>query len=131
MAPVQTNTLCPPAYDTNYTGYVAGELVEVSENIFQCHEDEVNDAGETLNYELYCNVAEWDSALADENPNAQEMWNSAWIHVGPCVPTSTEEIMEEEAKEEYSLVTQEEVVPIEMSDSDISVEFTDDDDDLM
>jgi len=53
-------------------------------------------------YEYYCNIATWDEALLDENPQAEQMWNEAWVHLGPCEVASEEDeifaVLEEEAK---------------------------------
>ena len=65
---------CPPAYDITKTDYVGGELVEMDDNIFECH---------SL-YVMYCNIGEWDDALLAQDASAEEMWNDAWAHVGPC-----------------------------------------------
>lgn len=77
---------CPPAYDTSKTTYVGGDFVDVDGYIFQCH---------TL-YSTYCNIAEWDDVLLDDNENAKEFWNSAWTLLGPCeTPKDAESLLEE------------------------------------
>lgn len=78
---------CPPAYDWTKTTYIAGETVEIKEHIFQCN---LGDG-----YELYCNQAGWDDALLEQNDNARQMWNDAWVGLGPCEPISIEEVMED------------------------------------
>jgi hypothetical protein len=65
---------CPPAYDITKTDYVSGELVAITENIFECN---------SL-YVVFCNIGEWDEALLAQDANAEEMWSDAWVHVGPC-----------------------------------------------
>lgn len=76
---------CPNPFDPTKTTYVLGETVEVRENIFLCENV------------LYCNVPEWDETLLEEDPNAKELWNSAWVYDGPCDPTSMEEVLEDES----------------------------------
>ena len=67
--------VCPPPYMTDESvEYVGGDVVEVTSHIFQCH---------SL-YEVYCNIADWDDSLLEENPDAEQMWNDAWTHIGPC-----------------------------------------------
>jgi hypothetical protein len=65
---------CPPAYDTTVTTYLGGDLVAVTDNIFECN---------SL-YEMYCNIGEWDDALMAEDAEADEKWSNAWVYVGPC-----------------------------------------------
>ena len=65
---------CPPAYDITKTDYVGGDLVTITGNIFACDSP----------YVMYCNIAEWDDALLDQDANAEDMWSDAWVHVGPC-----------------------------------------------
>ena len=65
---------CPPAYDVAKTDYVGGDLVTMTDNIFECH---------SL-YVIYCNIGDWDDALLDQDTNAMKMWSDAWVHVGPC-----------------------------------------------
>ena len=36
---------------------------------------------------MYCNVAGWDSSLLETNANAKQMWNDAWVMLGPCEAT--------------------------------------------
>lgn len=84
--PTEEMPECPPAYD-HYTTYAAGDVVEVSEHIFRCR-DEV--------HALWCNIPELDSAY-EGDPNAKQMWNDAWVHVGPCDPVTLEELMDMEA----------------------------------
>jgi len=67
---------CPPAYDFTRTDYVAGEEVEIMGKIFVCNDGE--------GYEKYCKLSSWDPALLEEDGNAKEMWNDAWVEVGPC-----------------------------------------------
>lgn len=85
---------CPLPYDPSRTDYVGGEMAEVNLYMFQCH---------SL-YEHYCNVPEWNESLLADNPNAQQMWSDAWVYLGPCVPTTQEEIMEEEVAEVAAVV---------------------------
>ena len=67
--------LGPPAYDpSGATHYEGGVVAEVTSHVFQCH---------SL-YEVYCNVAEWDDSLLADNPNAEQEWNEAWVHLGAC-----------------------------------------------
>ncbi len=33
---------------------------------------------------MYCNIAAWDDALLGDDANAKEMWNDAWVYLGPC-----------------------------------------------
>ena len=69
------NLLGPPAYDpSGATHYEGGVVAEVTSHVFQCH---------SL-YEVYCNVAEWDDSLLAGNPNAEQEWNEAWVHLGAC-----------------------------------------------
>ena len=65
---------CPPAYDITKTDYVGGDLVTMTDNIFECDSP----------YGVYCNIGEWDDALLDQDANAMDMWSDAWVHVGPC-----------------------------------------------
>ena len=65
---------CPPAYDVAKTDYVGGDLVTMTDAIFECH---------SL-YVMYCNIGDWDDALLDQDANAMKMWSDAWVHVGPC-----------------------------------------------
>ena len=65
---------CPPAYDITKTDYAGGDLVTMTDNIFEC---------DSL-YFMYCNIGEWDDALLDQDANAMDMWSDAWVHVGPC-----------------------------------------------
>jgi len=65
---------CPPAYDVAKTDYVGGDLVTMTDNIFECH---------SL-YVMYCNIGDWDDAMLDQDANAMKMWSDAWVHVGPC-----------------------------------------------
>ena len=73
---------CPPAYDSSITNqspteeqYAAGEWAEVQGHIFECHPDHV----------FYCNEPDWHDGLLATNPNAQQDWNDAWVHRGPCI----------------------------------------------
>ncbi len=65
---------CPPAYDISKTDYLGGDIVTVTDNIFECNSILVK----------YCNIGEWDDALSADNPNAEYFWSDAWVHVGPC-----------------------------------------------
>jgi hypothetical protein len=65
---------CPPAYDITKTDYFGGDLVTMTDNIFECDSP----------YGMYCNIGEWDDALLDQDTNAMDMWSDAWVHVGPC-----------------------------------------------
>ena len=75
---------CPPAYDKSKEDYLGGDLVTVTDNIFECDSILVQ----------YCNIGDWDDALAEDNPNAEYFWSDAWVHVGPC---SLSEIIAEPA----------------------------------
>jgi hypothetical protein len=70
----QVLSACPPAYDTTKTTYLGGDLVAVTDNIFECDSLLVQ----------YCNIGEWDDALLAEDAEADEKWSDAWVHVGPC-----------------------------------------------
>jgi hypothetical protein len=76
---VDTLPTCPPAYDMSKTTYVEGEMVTLNDHIFECM---------TLHV-TYCNIAEWDDSLLTTDPNAFEMWDNAWVLVGPCTVTET------------------------------------------
>ena len=45
---------------------------------------------------MLCNLAAWDDALLNENPNKKQMWNDAWVYIGPCELVSLEEVLEQE-----------------------------------
>ncbi|KAL7554666.1 hypothetical protein ACHAWF_018163 [Thalassiosira exigua] len=62
---------CPPEYDPGWTSYRTDELVEVQGHAFACAND-------------YCNVADWDESLLEEDEDAHELWIGAWVHVEPC-----------------------------------------------
>ena len=74
-----TMVTCPPAYDMTKTTYVEGEMVTLNDHIFECM---------TLHV-TYCNIAEWDDSLLTTDPNAFEMWDNAWMMVGPCSVTGS------------------------------------------
>ncbi len=76
-------TYCPPAYSRYKTDYVAGERVEVDGSIFGCAGGTAQ--AESNKYEPYCNIAD-QSLLGYEE---LELWNSAWVYVGPCYRTET------------------------------------------
>jgi len=76
---------CPPAYSQYKTDYVAGDLVEIYSNIFECAGGRTE--AESVLYVPYCNIA--DAYLLD-NSVELELWNLAWIHVGgPCYKTES------------------------------------------
>jgi len=50
----------------------------------------------------------WDDALLEHDANARDMWNNAWVYVGPCAPASQEELMEVEAIMEGEAIMEEE-----------------------
>ena len=68
---------CPPGFDAAAT-YDAGDLAEVGGHAFECT------AAEDGAYVMYCNIADWDDSLLEDNENAKEMWENAWVHVSPC-----------------------------------------------
>lgn len=82
---------CPPVYDMTKTTYVEGELVTLNDYIFECI---------TLHV-TYCNIAEWDDSLLTTDSNAFEMWDNAWMMVGPCTITGTTLPESPPALEEY------------------------------
>lgn len=63
---------CPPEYDPSYTGYTAGDTVEMSSHIFVCQSGP---------YEAYCSIGEMDSTW---NETVQEWWQESWYHVEAC-----------------------------------------------
>lgn len=65
---------CPLAYDKTKTSYKVGDLVTITDNIFECMSP----------YAVYCNVAKWDDALTANDQNAEDNWNTAWKYVSPC-----------------------------------------------
>jgi hypothetical protein len=65
---------CPLAYDKTKTSYKVGDLVTITDNIFECMSP----------YAVYCNIAEWDEALTANDQNAEDNWNTAWKYVSPC-----------------------------------------------
>ena len=77
---------CPPHYSKDIT-YAAGDYVSIKNKqldqtgIFQCN----NEPG----FEIYCNIHDWDDALLDENENAKDMWNNAWVPISECHDTQT------------------------------------------
>ena len=73
---------CPAAYDATKTTYVGGDESTVNEHIFQCQKG----------YEKYCNTPEWDDALLTGDANAKELWDDAWMHIGPCVAVTSDEV---------------------------------------
>ncbi|KAL7554668.1 hypothetical protein ACHAWF_018165, partial [Thalassiosira exigua] len=93
---------CPNAYDPAKTTYAEGETVELNNYIFQCHEAELGDEGEILEYEMYCNTPYWDESLSDENGKAKSMWLNAWVLVGPCEPSSWEGLPEDVVPEDIT-----------------------------
>ena len=72
---------CPEHYRSNKT-YEAGDFISVTNKrlnqhgIFQCSTEP--------GFAMYCNVDVWDDALLEENENALEMWNNAWIPISEC-----------------------------------------------
>lgn len=72
---------CPEHYRSNKT-YEAGDYISVTNKrlnqhgIFQCSTEP--------GFAMYCNVDVWDDALLEENENALEMWNNAWIPISEC-----------------------------------------------
>jgi len=83
IIPVVTLPPCPQQYDHSAT-YTAGAFIEVSNFVFQCNtDDEV--------YEMYCNIPEWTDDLTQGNGNALELWNLAWVPMGPCAVALVEE----------------------------------------
>ena len=73
---------CPAAYDATKTTYVGGDEATVNEHIFECQ----------TTYEKYCNIPEWDDTLLTGDVNAKESWNDAWMHIGPCVAVTADEV---------------------------------------
>ena len=73
---------CPAAYDATKTTYVGGDESTVNEHIFQCQKG----------YEKYCNTPEWDDALLTGDANAKKLWDDAWMHIGPCVAVTSDEV---------------------------------------
>jgi hypothetical protein len=73
---------CPAAYDATKTTYVGGDEATVNEHIFECQ----------TTYEKYCNIPEWDDTLLTGDANAKESWNDAWMHIGPCVAVTADEV---------------------------------------
>jgi len=86
---------CPPPYNMARTDYVRGELIEVKENMYQCRIGDGDLVTEDT-YEEYCNAATWNDAMMDGNPNAKEMWDDAWVHIGMCEQLILVEILEDE-----------------------------------
>lgn len=69
----------PTAYDQSHK-YTAGDKVEVSSFIWECRD---------FPYDMYCNVPEFHPSLADENPNAEDLWMNAWSKsLGACAKPS-------------------------------------------
>lgn len=73
---------CPDAYDTTKTNYVGGDEATVNEHIFECQ----------AMYEKYCNIPEWYDSLLTFDANAKQSWDDAWMHVGPCVAVTSDEV---------------------------------------
>lgn len=73
---------CPAAYDTTKTNYVGGDEATVNEHIFECQ----------AMYEKYCNIPEWYDSLLTFDANAKESWDDAWMHIGPCVAVTSDEV---------------------------------------
>mmetsp|Transcript_38255 Transcript_38255/g.70562 ORF Transcript_38255/g.70562 Transcript_38255/m.70562 type:complete len:384 (-) Transcript_38255:108-1259(-) len=75
---------CPPVYDPSQT-YSAGSLVEVHQQTFQCR-DEL--------HEPWCNEPNWSAEFEKRDANAEELWHSAWMYLGPCAPVTLGEVMD-------------------------------------
>lgn len=74
---------CPSAYDFRKTSYVAGDLVEVDLNVFECAGGHNNT--EVHKYEQYCNVA--DERWLDDDEMVY--WYGAWSFLHACYRTGT------------------------------------------
>ncbi|KAL7554670.1 hypothetical protein ACHAWF_018161 [Thalassiosira exigua] len=70
---------CPPPYDPLETNHQPGQLVELDSFAFQCNEE--------TPYRYYCNVAEWDDALLEDDTNARKYWEGAWLPIHACYAT--------------------------------------------
>lgn len=106
---------CPPAYN-NHTTYVAGDISEVHEHIFQCDEELVQ----------WCNIYEWDAKYKDLDPNAKDLWRDAWVHLHPCTPVTFEdEVMDAEVMDAEVMVegiegdTDEELIAADGSETEV------------
>ena len=107
-----TMVTCPPAYDMTKTTYVEGEMVTLNDHIFECM---------TLHV-TYCNIAEWDDSLLTTDPNAFEMWDNAWMMVGPCTVTGVVDV-------EEVIDDNDDKVDVDDDIDDIIVQVEDDSDD--
>ncbi len=73
---------CPAAYDATKTTYRGGDEATVNEHIFECQKV----------YEKYCNIPQWDDTLLTGDASAKESWDDAWMHIGPCVAVTSDEV---------------------------------------
>lgn len=66
---------CPPKYNPSKTNYTSGSQISIEDQIWECG---------LFPFEPYCNIAEFDGSLLEENSRAEFLWTNAWEFVGNC-----------------------------------------------